>query len=44
MHDQRLPVSIRLDAASKLADYEHPKPKPIPAPSQIAIRIPELKQ
>jgi hypothetical protein len=27
--DQRLPVSIRLEAADKLAPYEHPKPKPI---------------
>jgi hypothetical protein len=28
--DQRLPVSIRLEAAAKIAPYEAPIPKPVP--------------
>jgi hypothetical protein len=25
MHDERLPISVRLDAAAKVAVYEHPR-------------------
>jgi hypothetical protein len=44
MHDQRLPTSIRLDAASKLAPYEHPIPKPVQKRDPLTVRIPEIKQ
>jgi hypothetical protein len=30
MHDTRLPMAVRLEAAAKIAPYEHPVPKPIP--------------
>jgi hypothetical protein len=44
MHDTRLPVQIRLEAANKIAPYEHPMPKPIPAPEQITIQVPKITQ
>jgi hypothetical protein len=45
MHDTRLPVQVRLEAANKLAPYEYPVPKPIPASPGAgpgALRAPPL--
>jgi hypothetical protein len=40
MNDHTLPVPIRLEAANKLAPFEHPRPTPIPAPAKPLVRAP----
>jgi hypothetical protein len=44
MHDTRLPIAVRLDAADKLARYRYPMPKPISARDAALNRALEIKQ